>query len=377
MITQSNYPKQKSNKLIYPVVFFLMCLLSLNCFNGCTNDSISLIEQEANDDKTLLDSQLKYLKTRATNATNTILISTAKSINFKVENNTPVIVDWGDGNNDIDVFSHTYTDELPVHTIMFYGRQDAIQKLNCYKQEIIFLDITKNTALTNLECTYNRITKLNLSNNLKLDSLSCNFNSISELDVTQNTKLIYFKCDNNYLQTIDISPNISLKYFDCCYNQIDSIDVSNNKNLEFLYCSSNNLKTLDVLNNRKLIILQFLDNKISTINLTQHLILNELWCDNNWLTEISLPLSSSLQLLSCPNNNLNALKLPLQCSNLTLVYCQNNPFESDDNELKKIFKSLPTANIYDFATITISKNIDLTVVKQIADSKNWYISTSN
>lgn len=60
---------------------------------------------------------------------------------FTVAKNDDITVDWGDGVKEINIFSHTYSDEGP-HEIRFYGKASAITTLMCNDSQLIFLDVT-------------------------------------------------------------------------------------------------------------------------------------------------------------------------------------------------------------------------------------------
>jgi hypothetical protein len=73
----------------------------------------------------------------------------------------------------------------------------ALERLECYINQLTALDISQNTALECLECRRNQLTALDVSRNTALTYLNCNENQLTALDVSQNTALEYFACYNN------------------------------------------------------------------------------------------------------------------------------------------------------------------------------------
>lgn len=157
-----------------------------------------------------------------------------------------------------------------------------LTSLDCGKNKLSSIDISKNIALTTLNCSYNytidlldvskninlkilsceglKIRDLNLKNNLKLTQLNCRYNALTNLEI--HPDLTYLNCSNNRLPQIDVSKNTNLTYFDCSNNKLAILDVSNNGSLTTFYCNSNNLFSLNVKNgnNLRLSKRNFIDN---------------------------------------------------------------------------------------------------------------------
>ena len=74
---------------------------------------------------------------------------------------------------------------------------ESLTKLNCERNSLPTLDISRNTELTELQCYENQLTELDLSKNTALMALNCYDNLLKELDISKNTALIYLECDNN------------------------------------------------------------------------------------------------------------------------------------------------------------------------------------
>ncbi len=86
----------------------------------------------------------------------------------------------------------------------------ALQTLDCYRNQLTSLDVTKNTELVELWCHNNELTSLDVTKNTELVRLYCNNNELTSLDVTKNTELVGLHCDNNQLTSLDLAANNNL-----------------------------------------------------------------------------------------------------------------------------------------------------------------------
>ena len=65
----------------------------------------------------------------------------------------------------------------------------ALQRLNCFDNNLTKLDVRQNAALQALFCDNNNLTALDLSQNKALQLLFCDNNNLTVLDLSQNTAL--------------------------------------------------------------------------------------------------------------------------------------------------------------------------------------------
>ena len=72
--------------------------------------------------------------------------------------------------------------------------------LQCQRNNLTELDVSKNTKLTNLDCFNNQLTKLNVSGCVALAELSCSGNQLTTLDVSGCTGLTKMVCYGNYIK---------------------------------------------------------------------------------------------------------------------------------------------------------------------------------
>ncbi len=95
------------------------------------------------------------------------------------------------------------------------------------------------TVLKYLLCNNNQLISLDVSKNTALLNLSCNSNQLTAIDVSSNTALTLLHCYDNELTTIDVSKNTALKGLYCGNNLLTSINLSKNRQLSSLICEDN------------------------------------------------------------------------------------------------------------------------------------------
>lgn len=227
----------------------------------------------------------------------------------------------------------------------------AVTKLYCSNNQLTFLDLSNNTALTTLQCYNNQqLTSLNLGNNTALKELYVANNQLTSLDLSKNTALAHLYCGGNQLSSLDVSKNITLTELNCSSNQFTSLDLSKNTALTELLCIDNQFTSLDVSKNTNLKILRcnygqistlnlngctalvYLDcrlNPITTLNLNNCTALVNFFCSNSQITTLNLNDCIALKNLTCDNNQLTSLDLS-NCTALTILNCSSNQLTSLD-----------------------------------------------
>ncbi|TAH24651.1 MAG: hypothetical protein EAZ07_09275, partial [Cytophagales bacterium] len=132
-------------------------------------------------------------------------------------------------------------------TFLDVSKNIALSNFYCWSNQLVDIDVTQNTQLLYFQCGNNKLNQLNLTKNLSLNVLWCYSNQFSNLDLSQNTMLARIDCRDNKLTTLDISKNIGLNYLYCANNQFKNLYVSQNNDLEYLNCSNNPLCNLSKL----------------------------------------------------------------------------------------------------------------------------------
>ncbi len=125
----------------------------------------------------------------------------------------------------------------------------SLQELDCFRNNLSNLDLSKNKFLKKLNCKHNQIESLDVSNNTYITHLVISYNNLQELDVSKNTALKDIYCNNNHIKSIDVSKNSQLSILDCKKNKLSCLDLSSNPNLGMVDCSENpKLRTINVKN---------------------------------------------------------------------------------------------------------------------------------
>ena len=140
---------------------------------------------------------------------------------------------------------------------------------------------TNVIGITSLDIAAQDITNLTgLQDFVSLTVLECSRNKLASLDVTKNTALYNLNCWGNNLTSLDVSKNTSLSYLSCFQNQLISLDVSKNTVLSQLYCSWNKLTNLNLKNGNNNIL--FALNAFSNPNLNCIQVDNKPYSETNW-----------------------------------------------------------------------------------------------
>ncbi len=155
----------------------------------------------------------------------------------------------------------------------------ALAKLDCLRNNITSLNVSRNTALIWLRCSQNNLTSLDVSGCTALMRLYCFGDNITSLDISNNTALVDLECFDNGLTSLDISNNNELNRLICYGNNLTSLDVSNNTALSIFWCGDNDLTSLDVSNNTALEVLSCEDNNITVLDVSNCVLLRDLTCD--------------------------------------------------------------------------------------------------
>nr|WP_314839697.1 T9SS type A sorting domain-containing protein [uncultured Flavobacterium sp.] len=170
-------------------------------------------------------------------------------------------------------------------TTLDVSKNVALSNLNSYQNRLITLDVSKNIALNYLFCSENQLTTLDISQNINLTELYCQKNLLSSLDVSKNVTLKEFYCSSNKLTTLDVSKNIALINFYCDSNQLTTLDVSKNIALVQFNCSSNNLTSLNLKNGKNTLLISSIISLVSNRDLRCIVVDNIAYANTNWATK--------------------------------------------------------------------------------------------
>ena len=115
-----------------------------------------------------------------------------------------------------DGSAHTYT--LAGTQITIRGN---VSELDCSKNRLTNIDVSKSTSLWTLKCSDNKLTSLNASGSSLLTEVNCSNNRLTSLDVSGCASLETLECDNNHLTSLNISGCVALKTLYCYSNCIN------------------------------------------------------------------------------------------------------------------------------------------------------------
>ncbi len=199
----------------------------------------------------------------------------------------------------------------------------ALVSLRCYNNQLTDLDISKNTKLEEIDCDKNQLTALDVRDQPNLTLLSCSRNQIKVLDVSEIIYLETLQCYNNQIKELNVRNSSLLRTLNCSSNKLTELDCSNNPNLKEIYCLDNQLTKLNLGNNPRLKELRCWSNQLTDLDLSNNLSLKMLDCQSNQLTDLDLSDNLSLKMLNCQSNQLTQLDLSNNNKKLKEVYCGN------------------------------------------------------
>ena len=208
-------------------------------------------------------------------------------------------------------------------TSLDLSKNTALEVLNCNNNPLTSLVLGGNTALTKLSCTNNQLTSLDLSKNTALQVLDCGDNQLASLDVSKNLALKELYCGDNPLTALDVSANTALTDLNCINTQRTSLDVSKNTALTSLLCGDNQLTSLDVSKNTALTSLLCAKNQLASLDVSKNTALEELSCWGNQLTSLDVSANTALKDLDCGQNQLTSLDLSAN-PKLSFSHCSTN-----------------------------------------------------
>ncbi|WP_024621141.1 cell wall-binding repeat-containing protein [Metaclostridioides mangenotii] len=201
--------------------------------------------------------------------------------NFKSYIKTQIIKDTNIDEDEYKITSETFknVDTLNLNNEGIKSLKgveyfESLITLDCSKNSLESLDLSKNKNLLKLVCNDNNLSSLNLYKNNSLDYVLCTNNSISKLVLPGKVELEELNCSNNYLSKLELPKSSNIRKLDCTYNNFTSL-VLPESNIEELYCGNNNLTNLDVSRDVDLKKLYCSFNKLDNINLSKNIKLSE------------------------------------------------------------------------------------------------------
>ncbi|MCR5575229.1 MAG: hypothetical protein K6F78_10490 [Bacteroidaceae bacterium] len=193
------------------------------------------------------------------------------------------------------------------------------------------IDVSGCPNLTILNCPFGALLELDLTHNSFLQELRCESNLLNKLDLSGNAGLTWLQCQNNYLVSLDITKQTKLINVECggSSNLISEIDLSKNAKLENFSCYLSQLTKVDFsqLPNLKYVDLNV--NKIEKLDLSHNPKLEFLNCQYGPLTELDLSHNPKLNHLECHGCKFTSLDLSNNHELSWLQCYENNMTELD------------------------------------------------
>ena len=203
----------------------------------------------------------------------------------------------------------------------------SLTDLNCEDNEIVELDVSKNTELVELDCSINKIKSLDISRNAKLEDLIADHNNLEQLYTGSNTAIKMIDCYCNKLTELDLSANTALDELTCYSNKLTRLALPSS--IYKLECQDNQLTSLDLSSRAGIHYVDCHDNRIASISLDGCGHLSTLYCYNNLLASLNVSNIRELNKLNCSNNRIASLELKGNAG-LYELECSNNPLTSLD-----------------------------------------------
>lgn len=202
-----------------------------------------------------------------------------------------------------DSINNTWIGNGILETLDISKNTELIE-LDCSKNKLSELNVSKNKKLLRLSFGSNNLTRLDLNHNTELMLIYGNYNLLEELNIENCQKLISLSLYTNRLTHLDVSKNTNLVSLNLQMNLLKDLNINNLTELSGLYVDWNQLETLDVSNNKKLRFLQCWLNQLRVLNTRNNPLLENLYCDGNNLTSLDLTQNKELRELRCYQNNI-------------------------------------------------------------------------
>ncbi len=210
----------------------------------------------------------------------------------------------------IEAVSTLTVDDKNINDLTGIEDFTALTYLNCRRNNLTTLDISKNVQLTYFNASQNDLTTVNLSNNTLLESLYVFSNNLTTIDVSNNTALkqMYVQVNTN-LSNFDISNNTLLEEIDCSETNITTLVTTNNTLLRTLEVYESPLASIDLSTNIALELLRMSNTNVTELNVSNNTALTEIRMDNTGVQTLDLSNQAALITLVANDGNLSSLNI--------------------------------------------------------------------
>lgn len=339
------------------------CVILVLGVTSCNSDdfeSIAPDEQKELSNAELIEQALSRIpKTRADAPFPVVMVTTKKDVSISCEVTESMTLNWGDGSttpmikNNIEHYSHTYSDDLPSHGIFLQGSNQAIENLDVYNDGLIYLDVKDNTGLEYFYCEENNLDTIDLTGCPNLIAFLASGNNLSSIDVTHLPYLKTLYVDNNQLTNIDVSENPNLQSLRVGENQIITLDLIKNTALKDISLSGLSVNTINNL-------------PINSMSFATYPQLEQLNIANTPFTSLDLSCNSSVWEINISNtaitqldiSNLQIEHLDAKNSQLTnLIYTSNSLLYAQKLQIEGTSFEKLQSNLFPFAIALPDRNM--------------------
>ena len=202
--------------------------------------------------------------------------------------------------------------------------------------------------IKNIDCSKNDLTFLDVSKASYLEQLLCDDNALENIVLGYNSKISLLYCGSNKLKNLDLKRLPRLLDFSCWGNEFSSLELEKTPLLTSLVCR---------------------DNKIEgVLNLENNVHIEQLNCYNNLITSIKLHPQNHIRHIECLRNNINGEEMTSFLTSLP-------EFEAYSSDEWDDYMGMNPQGLYLIEPLDLEKNVALKSDVEIAKGKNWKVFT--
>ncbi|MBQ7065444.1 MAG: leucine-rich repeat protein [Lachnospiraceae bacterium] len=95
-----------------------------------------------------------------------------------------------------------------------------------------------------MQCEGNLLTAISFNDCIALEKVECYYNDLQILECTRCEKLVSLDCGGNAIETLDLASCMALMELTCSNNQLKALDLTNQTCLSELFCDGNKISEL-------------------------------------------------------------------------------------------------------------------------------------
>ena len=178
--------------------------------------------------------------------------------------------------NYVDLSTMPYLEDLSVLNaanlaVLDLSNMTSLRRVRAYsylrKGSLSSMILTGCSKLEELQCWGNQLTYLDLEGCSSLKWLDCNNNALTSLDLSSSNAILEVLCNHNEITDLDVSGKKALNKLDCSQNRLEHLNVTGCSKLESLSAENNLLPTLDVSTCPNITMLLVNSNSLTSLDL--------------------------------------------------------------------------------------------------------------